>query len=156
SPATPRWASSASRASRKRRCVHEQELALDRDGEDPGLIARSLAGDEAAFAAIVRRHQGSLVRFVQAFGGPPRSVDDVIQETWLAVLRGLANFEARSAFRTWLFKIASNRARTLAVREKRQSRIEKAVETEVGVGNPYVASDRFLPADDPQYPMHWS
>jgi RNA polymerase sigma-70 factor, ECF subfamily len=86
------------------------------DGE---LLERARAGDEAAFTALVDRHHRSLTRVAGTFVGSA-SAEDVAQETWLAVLRGIDRFEGRSSFRTWLFAILANRARTSAVREVRR------------------------------------
>jgi RNA polymerase sigma-70 factor, ECF subfamily len=78
-----------------------------------------LAGDRAQFTALVKRHHGALLRLARAIC-PSRAVaDEVVQETWLAVLDGLAGFEGRSSLKTWIFRILVNRARTRATRERR-------------------------------------
>jgi RNA polymerase sigma-70 factor (ECF subfamily) len=86
---------------------------------DLALVDALQAGDEAAFNELVRRFHQPLVRFATTYVRSPELAEDVVQETWLAVLRGLAAFEGRSAFRTWLFQICANRARSAAVRERR-------------------------------------
>jgi RNA polymerase sigma-70 factor, ECF subfamily len=89
------------------------------DADDLRLLERAREGDEAAFAALVRRYSPSLLRMAQMYV-PSRAVaEDVVQETWLGVLRGLERFEGRSSFRTWLFRILVNRAKTRGVREHR-------------------------------------
>jgi len=89
------------------------------DADDEGLVRRARAGDEAAFATLVRRYSPSLVRLARMYVATDALAEDVVQETWLGVLRGLERFEGRSSFRTWLFRILVNRAKTRGVREHR-------------------------------------
>lgn len=77
------------------------------------------AGDETAFEALVDRHHGALVRVAATFVRSRAEADDVAQDTWVGALRGLDRFEGRASFRTWLFSILANRARTTAYRERR-------------------------------------
>jgi RNA polymerase sigma-70 factor (ECF subfamily) len=83
------------------------------------LVDRLRAGDEAAFAEVVRAHHASLCRLARTFVGSGAIAEEVVQDTWLAVVRGVDRFEGRSSLRTWLFHILMNRARTTAVRERR-------------------------------------
>lgn len=87
--------------------------------DDAALVDRLLARDEKVFAAVVERHHESLVRLALAFVSSRAVAEEVAQETWLAVLRGLSSFERRSSFKTWLFRILSNRAKSRGVREGR-------------------------------------
>jgi len=87
--------------------------------DDLQLIAALRAGDEAAFAALVRMYDRSLRRFARMFVSTDALADDVVSEVWLAVLTGLDRFEGRSSLRTWIFRIASNIAKTRGVRESR-------------------------------------
>jgi len=87
--------------------------------EDQAILDRLRAGDEAAFEALVTRHDRALRRVAQTFVRTPAAADDVVQETWLAVIRGLDGFEGRSSLSTWIFRILVNRARTRATREAR-------------------------------------
>jgi RNA polymerase sigma-70 factor (ECF subfamily) len=82
--------------------------------DDDALLARLRAGDEDAFAAFVAEHDGALRRVARTFVRTDAAADDVVQETWLGVIRGLDRFEARSSLRTWLFRILVNRARSRA------------------------------------------
>lgn len=77
--------------------------------------------DESAFANIVDQYSGSLLRLAMAYVPTRAIAEEVVQETWLAVLEGLGRFEGRSSFKTWLFRILTNRAKT---RGKRESRYE--------------------------------
>lgn len=83
------------------------------------LVARLRAGDEQAFLAVVREHDRLLRRLARGIVRTEAQVDDVVQETWLAVIRGLATFEGRSTLRTWICRILLNRARTAATRDAR-------------------------------------
>lgn len=76
-------------------------------------------GDESAFSELVERYHPRLLRWAGTFVGSRDLAEDIAQETWLAVLRGVHRFEGRSAFRTWLFQICANRARSIAVSEHR-------------------------------------
>lgn len=88
-------------------------------GDDAELLAALRAGDEAAFAALVRRHQPSLLRLAQTMVGSRAVAEEVVQDTWVGLLRGIDRFEARSSLKTWLFRILVNRARSTGVRERR-------------------------------------
>jgi len=87
--------------------------------DDDVLLERLRAGDEKAFDELVARYDGALRRVARTFVRTSAAADDVAQETWLAAVRGLKDFEGRSSLRTWLFRILVNRARTRAKREAR-------------------------------------
>jgi RNA polymerase sigma-70 factor (ECF subfamily) len=87
--------------------------------DEHALLARLRAGDERAFEALVMKHDGALRRVARSYVRTDSAVDDVVQETWLGVVRGLDDFEGRSSLRTWIFRILVNQARTRAVRDAR-------------------------------------
>lgn len=91
-------------------------VAPDPDNE---LVARLQAGDEQAFVALVRRHHDSMIRVASSLVPSAAVAEEVVQDTWLAVLRGIGGFHGRSSLRTWLFAILVNRARTTGVKERR-------------------------------------
>lgn len=97
-------------------------------GDETELIGRLRDGDEEAFASVVRQHHASLVRLATAMVGSRAVADEVVQDTWLAVVRGVERFEGRSSFKTWLFHILVNRARTTVGRERRSQPI--AIDTD--------------------------
>jgi len=92
--------------------------------DDAQLVDRLRAGDEAAFVELVRRYQPRLLRLAEATVGSRAVAEEVCQDTWLAVMRGVERFEGRSSFKTWLFRILLNRARTSATREQRAGKPE--------------------------------
>jgi RNA polymerase sigma-70 factor, ECF subfamily len=87
--------------------------------DETDLLSRLRAGDERAFEALVAQHDGALRRVARTFVRTDSAVDDVVQETWLGVVRGLSGFEGRSSLRTWIFRILVNQARTRGVRDAR-------------------------------------
>jgi RNA polymerase sigma-70 factor (ECF subfamily) len=100
---------------------------LDSDGAAPftrhaadeiELVARLRAGDEAAFATVVERHHAAMVRVALGYVRTRAVAEEVAQEAWLGLLRGLDTFEGRSSLRTWLFRIVVNRAISTGVRER--------------------------------------
>jgi RNA polymerase sigma-70 factor (ECF subfamily) len=95
--------------------------------DDLGLVARLQAGDEAAFVELVRRYQPRLLRLAETTVGSRAVAEEACQDTWLAVMRGVERFEGRSSFKTWLFRVLLNRARTSASREQRAGRAEDDV-----------------------------
>jgi len=77
------------------------------------------AGDEQAFEQLIRMYQGTLLRVAQMYVSSQAVAEEVVQETWLAVLNGIDRFEGRSSLKTWIFRILTNRAKTRAEREGR-------------------------------------
>ena len=93
-------------------------------GHDAELVIRLRAGDESAFVELVERYQTSLLRLAQSFV-PNRAVaEEVVQDVWLGVVRGIERFEGRSSLKTWLFRIMVNRARSTGVRERRETPVD--------------------------------
>ena len=84
------------------------------------LLARLRAGDEMAFASLVDDLHGPLLALARTFTSSRSLAEDIVQETWVAVIRGLPRFEERSALRTWIYGILVRRARTMAAREARE------------------------------------
>ena len=86
---------------------------------DADLLARLRAGDERAFVILVQRYHAAMFRLACSFVPNAAVAEEVVQDTWLGVLRGIGGFEGRSSFRTWLFRILVNRARSAGERERR-------------------------------------
>jgi RNA polymerase sigma-70 factor (ECF subfamily) len=87
--------------------------------DDAVLLGRLLQGDEDAFTTLVRRYHALLVSTARCYVGNRSQAEDVAQDTWVAVVRGVDRFEGRSSFKTWLLSICANRARTSGARERR-------------------------------------
>jgi RNA polymerase sigma-70 factor (ECF subfamily) len=92
--------------------MHDQEMA-----------ARLKAGDEGAFREIVGEYGGRLARLARSFSRNDAVIEEAVQETWMAVIKGIHGFEGRAPLRTWIFGILVNQARRLAVREHRQAQL---------------------------------
>jgi RNA polymerase sigma-70 factor (ECF subfamily) len=116
--------------------------------EDRELIARLRAGEEEAFLALVERHHDAMLRLARSFVPSMAVAEEVVQETWLAVLRGLDGFAGRSSFKSWLLAILVNRARSTGVREHRS--------VPVGDAGPAVDGSRFdVSGAWMSPPVHW-
>ena len=125
------------------------------DDVDNGSLLTSLReGDEGAFTWLVQQYHNSLVRLAINYVGDYAIAEDVAQETWIAVLKGLDRFEGRSSVKTWIFTILTNRAKTRGQREKRSlpfSELDTALENQ-----PTVDPQRFKPLNSQAFPGHWA
>ena len=120
-----------------------ERIAAPCDDRDAELVARLRAGEEAAYTEIVRRYHGALVRVASAHVRSAALAEEIAQDAWVAVLNGLARFEGRSSFRTWLFTIAANQAKTRGAREARTLPFSALARDESEHERP-VEADRFL------------
>lgn len=123
--------------------------------DDPTLVARLCEGDEAAYAALVERYAGAMLRFARLYLADPAAAEDAVQETWIGVLRGIGRFQRRSSLQTWLFRILLNRIRSMQRRDRHAIPLSRHFEAECAAAEPAVEADRFLPPDHPRWPMHW-
>ncbi len=94
---------------------------------DQELVARLRVGDEAAFRELVGRLQGRLLRLARSFCRNGAVVEEAVQETWLAVIKGIDGFEGRAPLQSWIFSILVNQARRLAVREQKHARAGQGI-----------------------------
>ena len=99
-------------------------VAADPDAE---LVGRLRSGDEQAFVILVGRYRASMLSVAAGYVSSRAVAEEVVQDTWLAVLRGIGGFEGRSSVRTWQFAILVNRARTTAAREGRSVAVDDMV-----------------------------
>lgn len=84
------------------------------------LVLQLRAGEEEAFAAVVTRYQETLIRMAMRYVANRATAEEVVQETWIAVLSGLNRFEGRSSLYAWICAIVIYKAKDRGVREKRQ------------------------------------
>jgi RNA polymerase sigma-70 factor (ECF subfamily) len=110
--------------------------------QDAKLVERLRAGDEAAFMELIRELNPSLLRVARMFVPTSALAEDVVQETWLAVLNGIARFEGRSSLKTWIFRILTNTAKTRGERERRSVPFS-TLDPEEGGFEPAVERSRF-------------
>jgi RNA polymerase sigma-70 factor, ECF subfamily len=122
---------------------------------DQGLVAALRDGDEQAFAGLVDRHSAAMVRVAMAYVPSRAAAQEVVQETWIAVMRGIDRFEGRASLKTWIFRILTNIAMRAGARERRSVPFSALAEAE-DTGGPSVDPDRFLPADSALFPGHWA
>ena len=122
--------------------------------EDLELLARLRRGDEVAFAELVGRLYGPMLRLAMAHVGNRAVAEEVVQDAWVGVLRQLDRFQGRSSLRTWVLRIVGNRARTRAVRERRTLPFS-SLDGPEEPGDPAVEPDRFLPAGE-RWAGHWA
>jgi RNA polymerase sigma-70 factor (ECF subfamily) len=120
--------------------------------EDATLVAALRAGDERAFTQLVDSYGAGMRRFALSLVRNAAVADEVVQEAWLGVLRGLDKFEGRASLKTWIFRIVANTARTRAERESRTVPFS-SLESEAVDAEPTVDPSRFR---NPQFPGGWT
>lgn len=101
------------------------------------------AGDENAFAALVHRYHGSLIRLAMGYVKDHGIAEDVVQETWLTCIKSLDRFEGRSTLKTWIFGIALNIARSRGRREGRVLPFASLFRRDATSSGPSVDPERF-------------
>jgi RNA polymerase sigma-70 factor (ECF subfamily) len=118
--------------------------------DESGLIAALREGDEVIFAQLVDQYTPAMLRVARSYAPTHQIAEEVVQETWIALLKGISRFEGRSSLRTWLFAVVINIAKQRGVRERRDADAQIAALTG-GTVDPA----RFRAADDPMWPGHW-
>jgi RNA polymerase sigma-70 factor (ECF subfamily) len=117
--------------------------------DETTLIAALRTGDEAAFARLVDQHTPSMLRVARGYVPSHEIAEEVVQETWIALLKGVEKFEGRSSLRTWLFTVMINIAKARGIHERRDVDVAMLAFTG-GTVDPA----RFRTGDDP-WPGHW-
>ena len=118
---------------------------------DAELLARLRAGDERAFETLVERLYPTMLAVARHYVSSRAVAEEVVQEAWLGVLKGLDRFEGRSSLKTWILRILVNTAKTRGARDART--VPFASLAPVGE-EPAVEPERFRGPDDP-FPGHW-
>lgn len=111
---------------------------------DDELVARLRNGDDRAFALVLDAWSDGLLRLARSFVPSHDTAAEVVQETWIAVIRGIPGFEGRSALKTWVYRICVNVAKRHGVRESRT----------IPMDGPTVDPARFQPAGE-DWAGHW-
>jgi RNA polymerase sigma-70 factor, ECF subfamily len=124
--------------------VESRVVAIERTEQQ--LLAQLRDGNEEAFCALVRRHTPSMTRVAMAFVSRRAVAEEVVQEAWLNVVRGLDGFEARSSLRTWIYAILGNCARRKAEQEQRLVPLSELAADEAAGDDLGVSRDRFFEA----------
>jgi RNA polymerase sigma-70 factor, ECF subfamily len=120
---------------------------------DDAIVAGLRCGDEALFAQLVHDWSRSMLLLARTFVSTDASAEEVVQDTWLAVIRGIDRFEGRSSLRTWVYRILVNTAKKRGIRESRTVPWDRLAADEEGPG-PTLDRSLFRDHDDP-YPGHW-
>jgi RNA polymerase sigma-70 factor (ECF subfamily) len=123
---------------------------------DVELLERLRKGDENAFASLLDLYHTAMVRIALIYVHEREIAEEVVQETWIAVLEGLTNFERRSSLKTWIFSILANQAKTRAQREGRYVSMAVLDDPDTYLDEPTVNAERFLPPDHQRWPHHWA
>jgi RNA polymerase sigma-70 factor (ECF subfamily) len=113
------------------------------------LVEALRAGDEAAFRTLVAELGPSMLRLARLYVSSGAVAEEVVQEAWLGVLRGIGRFEGRSSLKTWIFTILTNTAKTRGIREGRSVPFSSLGD------EPAVDPERFL-GEDTRFPGHWA
>ena len=124
-------------------------MDAERDIQDALLLIRARNGDADAFTDFVLRWQGRLRTHAERLTGHPAAADDVLQETWIAVLKGLGRLSDVEAYRAWLFRILSRKATDWIRRRQRRRRLGRRFAAEAVVSSDAEErSDRIESLDD--------
>jgi RNA polymerase sigma-70 factor (ECF subfamily) len=120
--------------------------------QESAVVAALRAGDERTFALLVDTYTASMRRLAYGIVRNATVADDVVQEAWLGVLRGIGRFEGRSSLKTWIFRILTNTAKTRAEREGRSTPFS-SFETDAADDEPSLDPSRF---QNPRFPGGWT
>jgi RNA polymerase sigma-70 factor (ECF subfamily) len=125
------------------------------DGDEPLLVAALRRRDEAAFDALVRRYHGLMLRVAYAQLKDRAACEEVVQETWLAVIKGIDSFEGRSSLRTWMFRILTYQASARLERDGRQIPFSALAAADAAAPGPSVDPLQFFGRDHAPRPFFW-
>lgn len=121
--------------------------------EESRLLDRLRAGDESAFVELVDRYAGAMLRVARLYVRNESVAEEIVQEAWLNMLKGIEGFERRSSLRTWIFAILANCARK---RLKTEGRSMPLTSLAGNSDDPSVAEERFFPTTHPRWAGMWS
>ena len=130
-----------------------EENGILASAEDLEFVERLRAGDESAFMALVDRHQAPMLRLARMYVATQAVAEDVVQDAWVGILRGLERFEGRSSLRTWMYRIVVNIAKRRGQREGRSTPFSSLAGDDDAESS--AAGAWFRGAED-RWPRHWS
>lgn len=111
---------------------------------DEEFVSRLRAGDEGAFQHLLRLHHRNMAGVARYYVRSPETAEEVVQDTWVAVIEGLGGFEGRASLKAWIYAVLANKARTRAVRDGRFTSFSE-LDGEAGARAPAIDPERFLP-----------
>ena len=133
--------------------AEDADAAQQSSADDQRLVAALAAGDERTFQELFRGKYSLMKRIARGYVDSDATAEEVVQETWLAVLSGIDRFEGRSSLNSWIFSILVNQARKRGVREHRTMPLSSLGPS--GSEEHSVDPDRFQ-KDDDAWPGHWA
>jgi RNA polymerase sigma-70 factor, ECF subfamily len=135
--------------------VQEDHASSAAAAEEAELLARLRAGDEGAFESLVEAYHGTMMSVARNYVKTRDVAEEVVQEAWLGVLKGLDRFEGRSSLKTWVLRILVNTALTRGGREARTVPFSSLAPAEAGGDAPAVEPERFRPQGE-AFAGHWN
>jgi RNA polymerase sigma-70 factor, ECF subfamily len=120
---------------------------------DEHIVAALRAGDERTFRELFERSYPMMQRVARGYVSSDAVAEEIVQDTWMAIVTGIERFQGRSALGTWMFSILTNQAKTHGARERRA--LPFASVAPADVEEPAVDPDRFQ-RDDEAWPGHWA
>lgn len=143
-------------SSRPYSALMDEQAGVSTTPDDEAIVRGLRAGDERVFIELVERLQRPLLRLAQTYVPSLAIAEEVVQDTWIAVVKGIDRFEGRSSVRTWVFRILTYQARSRGERERRSVPMSSFLPMDAGPEEPAVDPARFRGADDPRWPGHWA
>ena len=131
--------------------AHEEQRIAGAVSEEADLLARLRAGDEEAFESVVERYYGAMLALARTYVRSRAVAEEVVQDAWLGVLKGLDGFEGRSSLKTWVMRIVVNTAMKRGGREARSVPFSSLAQE---ASEPAVEPDRFRGPEE-AFPGHW-
>ena len=122
-------------------------------GADEQIVSALRAGDENVFREVYERNYPVMKRVARGYVDSDAVAEEIVQETWMAIVKGIGRFERRSALGTWIFSILINQAKSHNARERRALPLSSVATT--GDEGPVLDMDRFQ-KDDEAWPGHWA
>ena len=137
------------------RPVQEDHSGSIAAAEEAELLARLRAGDEGAFESLVEAYHSTMMSVARNYVKTRDVAEEVVQEAWLGVLKGIDRFEGRSSLKTWVLRILVNTALTRGGREARSVPFSSLAPAEAEGDAPAVEPERFRPPGE-AFAGHWA